>query len=60
MSRELCVVAANRGFGDGDTKNAKKIQGFRKDCMCVQYVLYGIRVLGFLGLGVEIPLLSRD
>ena len=32
MSRELCVVAANRGFGDGDTKNAKKIQSFRRDC----------------------------
>ena len=32
MSRELCVVADNRGFGDGDTKNAKNIQSFRKDC----------------------------
>ena len=29
--RENCVVAANRGSGDGDTKNAK-IQSFRKDC----------------------------
>ena len=30
-SRELCVVATNRDFDDGDTKNAKKIQSFRRD-----------------------------
>ena len=36
MSRELCVVVANRGFGDGDTEGAKKIQIFRKDFVCNQ------------------------